>query len=93
MDYQTKAHNYLNSIGILIKDMKQLATKPDDFYSSVGNFMRSYNDLLKALNEKHADYEDLARKINFLDNKIQAYLIRIKNSTTKLRFFLSIYTP
>ena len=47
MDYQTKAHNYLNSIGILIKDMKQLATKPDDFYSSVGNFMRSYNDLLK----------------------------------------------
>lgn len=88
---RTEAHNYLNSIGILITDMEELVeeldTKPDDFYSSVGKFKISYNDLFEALNEEHADYGDLARKINFLDNKIRAYLIQIKNSTTKLRFF------
>lgn len=85
MDYKTKAHNYLNSIGILIKDMKQLDTKPDN--SIMGNFMRSYNDLLKALNEKHADYKDLAREIVKLDQYILAYLSTISPSTPKLRFF------
>ena len=87
MDYKTEAHNYLNSIGILIKDMEELDTKPDDFYSSVGKFKISYNDLWKALNEEHADYEDLAREIVKLDQDILAYLSTISPSTPKLRFF------